>query len=244
MRRTCLLIGLLATSACTQEPAKVVMRGGEVFARNIQSMASLSPAAGNAAPVVVAQQPVSAPQQVASASQSTASRVTLQSVSSSDLPPPSKAAPAAPQKTAEVAPAKAPEKKRANVAYIWPVEGKVISHFGAQGKGKANDGISIASASGEPVYAAADGEVVFVGDKLKGYGNMVMIKHKNGKTSTYAHMKHPEVARYTQVKQGDIIGYVGATGNVKEPQLYFAMHEGTKAVNPEQYLSSSYASLK
>ncbi len=129
------------------------------------------------------------------------------------------------------------------IAFMWPVSGKkVISAFGPKGGGKTNDGINIASSEGEPVWASADGEVVYVGNELQGYGNMVLIKHPGNKTTAYAHLSRAIVDKYDRVKQGDIIGYVGATGNVKEPQLHFAIRDGKDPVDPAKYLSRSVAS--
>lgn len=129
-------------------------------------------------------------------------------------------------------------------AFIWPVSSKkVISSYGPKGSGKANDGINIASAKGEPVWAVAGGEIVFVGDELSGYGNMVLIKHADGYTTTYAHLNQATVEKYDRVKQGDIIGYVGSTGNVKNPQLYFAVRDGKQNVDPQEFLSRNVAGL-
>lgn len=128
--------------------------------------------------------------------------------------------------------------------FMWPVSGrKVVSGYGPKGAGKANDGINIASPEGEPVWAAADGEVVYSGNELKGYGNMVLIKHSGSKTTTYAHLSRATVDKYDRVKQGDIIGYVGSTGNVKSPQLHFAIRDGKDPVDPKKYLSTSMAGL-
>lgn len=127
---------------------------------------------------------------------------------------------------------------------IWPVNGnKVISGFGPKGGGKANDGINIAASEGEPVWASADGEVVYVGNEIAGYGNMILVKHPNNKTTAYAHLSSATVDKYDRVRQGDIIGYVGSTGNVKDPQLHFAVREGKTAVDPQKYLSRSVAGL-
>lgn len=121
--------------------------------------------------------------------------------------------------------------------YIWPIESqKVVSSYGSKGSGKVNEGINIAAEQGEPVWAAADGEVVYADSSLKGYGNMVLVKHKGGNTTTYAHLSRKVVEKYDRVKQGDIIGYVGATGNVSSPQLYFAVREGAEAVDPKKYI--------
>lgn len=118
--------------------------------------------------------------------------------------------------------------------FIWPVEShNVTSSFGPKSTGKANDGITIASAEGEPVWAAADGEVVYSDNSLKGYGNMVLVKHKGGRTTTYANLSRRAVEKYDRVKQGDIIGYVGSTGGAKSSQLYFAVRQGADAVDPQ-----------
>ncbi|MFO0389792.1 MAG: murein hydrolase activator EnvC family protein [Alphaproteobacteria bacterium] len=128
--------------------------------------------------------------------------------------------------------------------YIWPVNSKkVTSSFGPKGSGKSNDGINIASAEGEPVWAAADGEVIGVKEEFSGYGNMVIIKHAGDKSTTYAHLSQATVDKYDRVKQGDIIGYVGTSGNVKKPQLYFAVHDGKAAIDPKKVVSSSLAGL-
>lgn len=119
--------------------------------------------------------------------------------------------------------------------FIWPVDGgKVISHFNASKKG--NDGINIAMAEGEPIYASADGSVVYAGNELEGYGNMVILKHKDGFMTAYAHAHKLAVHKGESVKQGDLIAYVGSTGKVKKPQLHFALRKGKTPVNPEDYL--------
>ena len=127
--------------------------------------------------------------------------------------------------------------------FMWPVNShKVISSFGPKGGGKANDGINIASSEGEPVWAAADGEVIYVGNELQGYGNMVILRHAGNKNTTYANLSRANVQKSGRVKQGDIIGYVGSTGGVKRPQLHFAIREGKDPVDPRKYLSRSVAS--
>ncbi len=126
---------------------------------------------------------------------------------------------------------------------MWPVNSKkILSDFGPKGKGKINDGVNIASAEGEPVWAAGDGEIIYVGNELQGYGNMVIIKHPGTKTTTYAHLNRYTVDKYEHVKQGDIIGYVGTTGNVKSPQLHFAVRDGKDPVDPLTTIKRDVAS--
>jgi|GEM_PF-541701 len=130
-------------------------------------------------------------------------------------------------------------------AFMWPVNSKkIISGYGPKGSGKVNDGINIASADGEPIWAAADGEVVYVGNELQGYGNMVLIKHGSNKTTTYAHLSRANVDKYDRVKQGEIIGYVGTTGNVKQPQLHFAIRDGKNPIDPVKQLNRNVASIR
>ena len=125
-------------------------------------------------------------------------------------------------------------------SFMWPVGSKkVISGFGPKSGGAENDGINIAMAEGEPIWASADGEIAYVGNETKGYGTMVIIKHAGSKTTTYAHMSRATVDKYDRVKQGDIIGYVGATGDVKSPQLHFAIRDGKDPVDPAKYLPRS-----
>lgn len=128
--------------------------------------------------------------------------------------------------------------------YIWPVSSRnVTSAFGNKGGGKVSDGISIAAGEGEPVWAAADGEIVYADSKMQGYGKMVIVKHAGGKTSTYAHLARYAVEKYDRVRQGDIIGYVGSTGSAKTSQLYFSMRDGTKAIDPQKILDRTVAGL-
>lgn len=126
--------------------------------------------------------------------------------------------------------------------FIWPVEGKIVSRFGPKSNGLVNDGINIATSAGEPIWAASGGEVVYSGNELKGYGNMVIIRHPNGWMSAYAHASDILVTKGDKVAQGDLLGYVGSTGSVTEPQLHFGLREGTTPVNPETLLPRRLAS--
>jgi len=126
--------------------------------------------------------------------------------------------------------------------FIWPVAGgKIISHFGPKSGGRSNDGINISVAEGEPIYAAGGGTVVYAANELKGYGNMVIIRHGDGWMTAYAHARSIAVKKGDSVKQGDIIGYVGQTGSVTSPQLHFAIRDGRTPVDPELYLPKTLA---
>lgn len=120
--------------------------------------------------------------------------------------------------------------------FSWPVNGQVVSKFGPKSGGLYNDGIKIKAKEGTEVKASEDGVIAYVGNELKGYGNLVIVKHGSGWITAYAHLKNWEVKRGEKVKKGQKIGAVGATGNVDSPQLYFGLRKGRDAVNPENYL--------
>ncbi len=122
---------------------------------------------------------------------------------------------------------------------LWPVQGKVISNFGANASGERNDGINILTARGTPVHAAATGTVAYVGDELKNYGKLVLIRHEDGYVTAYAHSDAVTVSVGDKVVRGEIIGYAGATGDVSEPQLHFELRLGTKPLDPKSYLVAS-----
>ncbi len=125
-----------------------------------------------------------------------------------------------------------------NGQFGWPVQGNVISKFGATADGLRNDGINIAAPAGAPVQAAADGVVAYAGNELRGFGNMVLIRHPNGWVTAYAHNQSLTVKKGDQVKRGQTIARVGSTGNVQSPQLHFEIRKGTSAVDPMKYLGS------
>jgi len=127
-----------------------------------------------------------------------------------------------------------PESK--NNKFSWPVEGKVISRFGPKEGNLYNDGINISASKGAPFRATEDGVVAYVGNELKGYGNLIIIKHAKNWVSAYAHSESVSVERGESVKKGQIIGKVGATGNVTSSQLYFGLRKGRKALDPQKYL--------
>jgi len=120
--------------------------------------------------------------------------------------------------------------------FIWPVKGKVISKFGPKAGGLHNDGINIASKMSTPIKAANDGVIAYTGNELRGYGNLIIIKHYNNWISAYAHCEKYSVKRGEKVIKGQTIGLVGKSGNAKSPQLYFGLRKGRKAVDPLNYL--------
>jgi murein DD-endopeptidase MepM/ murein hydrolase activator NlpD len=125
---------------------------------------------------------------------------------------------------------------RKNNRFTWPVKGVVISKFGPKTGGLYNDGINIKAKSGDDVKAAEDGVVAYVGNELRGYGNLVIVKHSEGWISAYAHLSKSKVNRGDKVSKGQTIAFAGSTGNVKSAQLYFGLRKGREAVNPQVYL--------
>ena len=105
--------------------------------------------------------------------------------------------------------------------FTWPVRGQLLSDFGPKPTGQKNDGINIQSPAGEPVRVAADGDVVYAGDQVPGFGNLVLVKHADGWVTAYGHLSHVDVKMQQKVTQGQQIGQVGSTGGVPEPQLHF-----------------------
>jgi murein DD-endopeptidase MepM/ murein hydrolase activator NlpD len=132
----------------------------------------------------------------------------------------------------------APAAHTGNGQFGWPVQGKIVSKFGATSDGLRNDGINISAPAGAPVQAAADGIVAYAGNELRGFGNMVLIRHANGWVTAYAHNQSLNVKKGDQVKRGQVIARVGSTGNVQSPQLHFEIRKGTSAVDPTKYLGS------
>jgi LysM repeat protein len=127
---------------------------------------------------------------------------------------------------------------RGDLRFIWPVDGPIISTYGPKTDGYHNDGINIAAPAGSPVVAAEDGVVAYTGDELRGYGNLVLVKHADGWVSAYAHNAQVLVARGQTVLRGDTIASVGASGGVDTPQSHFELRKGTDAVDPVPYLSN------
>ena len=105
--------------------------------------------------------------------------------------------------------------------FVWPTDGTLISVFGSKPDGQRNDGLNIAADAGQPVRAAADGQVVYAGDQVPSFGNLVLVKHDGGWVTAYAHMSKILVRNRDQVVQGQELGEVGQTGSVDRPQLHF-----------------------
>ena len=107
--------------------------------------------------------------------------------------------------------------------FAWPLRGEILSSFGIKGTGQRNDGLNIRAPQGTPVLSSADGEIAYAGNQVPTFGNLVLVKHADGWVTAYAHLSSTSVKMRQQVKQGEQLGTVGATGGVNEPQLHFEM---------------------
>ena len=151
-------------------------------------------------------------------------------------------APAAEHKTAALtdrssdATEAAAEPSPASSRFRWPAHGRLIASFGKRPDGSHNDGINIAVPQGTEIHAAENGRVAYAGDELKGYGNLVLIRHSNGWVSAYAHADQILVKRDDVVRRGQVIAKAGKTGTVDQPQLHFELRQGAKPVDPLPHL--------
>lgn len=125
---------------------------------------------------------------------------------------------------------------RSSGRFMSPVNGKTLSSFGPKEDSLHNDGINIKAPRGASVRAAENGIIVYADDELEGFGNLILIKHADQYITAYAHMDKMVGKKGGKVKRGEIIGTVGSTGHVKEPQLHFEVRRGTKALDPAKYI--------
>ena len=120
--------------------------------------------------------------------------------------------------------------------FIWPVKGKLLSKYGKSKEGFYNDGINIDSKKGTKVMSSQAGKVIYCGNEIPGYGNLILIKHSKNWITAYAHLNEVFTEKGKNVSKGEIIGSVGNTGNVRSPQLHFEIRKGKESVNPLKLL--------
>jgi len=133
-------------------------------------------------------------------------------------------------------PSKKPEERRKpllakKVVFAWPIKGEVLSNFGKNGT-ELHDGIDIKGDAGSPIRASADGRVIYSGNEIKGYGNMVIIKHEGRYSSVYAHNRSNSVKKGDFIKKGEVIAYVGESGKIGTAAVHFEIREGKVAIDP------------
>ena len=121
--------------------------------------------------------------------------------------------------------------------FSWPVEGEIITEFGPSARGVHNDGVNIVAESGAPVIVSANGTVAFVGDNIKNFGKLVLVKHDGGIITAYAHLDVISVSEGDVLAAGDAIGRVGSTGRVDRPQLHFEIRKSRQPIDPHSLIS-------
>jgi murein DD-endopeptidase MepM/ murein hydrolase activator NlpD len=175
------------------------------------------------APIVAQAKPITVPQTYAPAPQAPGRIASSESAANVRL--------ASPVETpsGEVGPNGAP-------GFRWPLRGRIVSNFGARVNGSPNDGIDLAVPEGTQVRAADDGVVAYAGNELKGYGNLVLVRHANGFVTAYANGSELLVKRNDQVHKGQVILKSGQTGNAAAPQLHFEVRKNSAPVDPMQFL--------
>ena len=243
-------VSLLAlVSACTQTPVQVVNKGKESYAQRdafmrVASTRSLSAPEMTMDDVKVAEKEIP-PSYAATTTQAAAvDNIAIKelepvtAVNSKSLPEP-QARPVAENAIAEKTVAAVEPVGAAPKNFIWPVNGKVLSGFGPKAGGAYNDGINIAAREGEPIVAAAEGEVVYSGNELRDYGNMVIVRHTGGIMTAYAHAGRVLVSKGEHVTQGMAIATVGKTGSVDQAQVHFGIRKNKEPVDPMGYLAPS-----
>jgi murein DD-endopeptidase MepM/ murein hydrolase activator NlpD len=121
----------------------------------------------------------------------------------------------------------------------WPLEAGIVSSEYGERWGKMHKGIDIAADIGEPVYAIAAGEVIYAGNGMRGYGNVVVVRHDRMRTSLYAHNSELKVKQGDQVTQGSLVALLGSTGHSTGPHVHFEIRDGDTPVNPRSILPAS-----
>jgi murein DD-endopeptidase MepM/ murein hydrolase activator NlpD len=161
-------------------------------------------------------------------------------------PPEPVVAPDAPQRTARASSGAggtmtdaAPMPASVAAKFRWPARGRIIVGFGTeQPDGKSSEGINLAVPLGTDIHAAEAGRVHYAGDGLKGYGNLILIRHANGWVTAYAHADQMLVKAGEEVRRGQVIGKAGKTGPVAQPQLRFELRKGSQPVDPLPHLAN------
>ena len=118
----------------------------------------------------------------------------------------------------------------------WPAKGKVIGSFGPRPDGTHNDGVNLSVPLGTEVHAAESGVVAYAGSELKGYGNLILVRHDNGWITAYAHNEELLAKRGDKVKRGQVLAKAGKSGQVDQPQVHFELRQGSKPVDPTPFM--------
>ncbi|WP_406858353.1 peptidoglycan DD-metalloendopeptidase family protein [Alsobacter sp. KACC 23698] len=213
------------------EQAKIVAKAPAPVAVAKPAVVAAAPAAAPAA-AVVKPAPVKLAKAVeAPAKVAVAAPAAVQAPAPVAAPAAAPAAKAEPAETASIAPA-----GRGGSEFRWPARGRIITGYNKSG---GNDGINISLPEGTPVKAAEGGEVAYAGNELKGYGNLVLVRHPDGWVSAYAHNGELKVKRGDKIARGQLLALSGQSGNVSSPQLHFELRKGSTPVDPMPHLAGN-----
>ncbi len=132
-----------------------------------------------------------------------------------------------------------PENPRKAPEFLWPVDGgKISSFYGWRSSTRFHDGIDIMGPSGTKIFASKSGQVIYSNNKIRGYGNMIVIRHNQGFHTVYSHNKVNKVRKGDIVSQGDVIALLGNTGHSSGPHLHFEVRKGKYSKDPLKYLGA------
>lgn len=120
--------------------------------------------------------------------------------------------------------------------FLWPVNGKVVGKYGPIDQWRRRDGIDIAAPRGAPVLAAQDGIVAYAGNGIRGYGEMILLRHDQDYITTYAHNASLLVEVGDIVRRGQVIARVGDSGDATRTMLHFELRKGRQPIDPETLL--------
>ncbi len=139
---------------------------------------------------------------------------------------------------APTAPDVAAEPSVTGTDFRWPAQGRIISDFGPKPNGERNDGINLALPVGTDIHASESGVVIYAGNEIAGYGNLILVEHADNWVTAYAHLSEMLVSRGASVQRGQVIGLAGNSGAVTAAQLHFELRQGTVPVNPLNHLAN------
>lgn len=166
-----------------------------------------------------------------------AKKVAAIDMTRSDTAPETEAAPVAPVEKGAAGPSAAAGAAGSAMGKLrWPAKGKVIGQFGPRPDGTHNDGVNLSVPQGTEVHAAEAGEVAYSGSELKGYGNLILVRHPNGWITAYAHNDELLAKRGDKVKRGQVLAKAGKSGQVDQPQVHFELRQGSKPVDPTPFM--------
>jgi murein DD-endopeptidase MepM/ murein hydrolase activator NlpD len=236
------VLTLASTAAAPQKPFSVAESAPASSAKP-----AVQPPQTKQAVAAVAPEPAVDPKAKAKADKAAADKKTPDAKTVAEVKP---AVEPKPAKGAKQTVAQAPVETTASVAphvepsaptpveFRWPARGHILKSFGEKA-GEKSDGINIALPEGTPIKAAENGVVAYAGNELKGYGNLVLVRHDNGFVSAYANNSELKVKKGETVKRGQVIAASGQTGNVSSPQLHFELRKGSTPVDPMGFLSGN-----